>query len=74
MERGTINDEIVADSTIALARRKGFVVLRDQRAELYRLIDVESRIPRTNIRNGSVFFSLRELLDFLAHREDRLPK
>ena len=74
MTRRTTPDEIVADGTIALARRKGYVLFRDQKAGLYRLIDIENRMPQANLRNGSVFFSQREVLDFLIHREDRLPR
>ena len=63
---GLFLDDIVSDGTVRLAARKGFVLFRDQRAGLFRLIDVQSRMSQVNIRNGSVFFSQRELLDFLA--------
>ena len=65
-------NEAVADGTVALALRKGFVLFRDQRAGLFRLIDNQSHMSQVNIRNGSVFFSQREVLDFLGHREDRM--
>jgi hypothetical protein len=71
---GTTTDEIVSDGTLALAARKGFLLFRDQRSGEFRLIDVQSRLPQLNIRNGSVFFSQREVLDFLTHRHDRLPR